>query len=96
MASHDQMPKYHELMNPLLAALHELGGSGSIEEISSHVSAALDPGHGRGTARGSRDVAEQAPPCFDQGAVTRRFRASREADAARIGICPGRSYRQNW
>jgi restriction system protein len=36
------MPKYHELMNPLLNALHELGGSGSIEEISSRVSESLD------------------------------------------------------
>lgn len=36
------MPKYHELMNPLLKALHELGGSGSIEEISSKVSESLD------------------------------------------------------
>jgi len=35
MAKHDQMPKYHELLNPLLQALHDLGGSGSIEEISS-------------------------------------------------------------
>ena len=42
MAKHDQMPKYHELMNPLLKALHELGGSGSIEEILSQVSDALD------------------------------------------------------
>lgn len=32
-----QMPKYHELMNPLLQALHELGGSGSIEEIDQKV-----------------------------------------------------------
>lgn len=31
------MPKYHELMNPLIEALHELGGSGSIEEISQKV-----------------------------------------------------------
>lgn len=31
------MPKYHELMNPLLEALHELGGSGSIEEIAQKV-----------------------------------------------------------
>jgi len=38
MATHDQMPKYHELMNLLLAAMHELGGSGSIEEISAKVS----------------------------------------------------------
>jgi len=42
MAKHDQMPKFHELMNPLLQALHELGGSGSIEEISSRVSESLD------------------------------------------------------
>ena len=41
MATHDQMPKYHELMNPLLQALHELGGSGSIEEIYSYVSQSL-------------------------------------------------------
>ena len=32
-----QIPKYHELMNPLLEALHELGGSGSIEEIAQKV-----------------------------------------------------------
>lgn len=42
MAKHDQMPKYHELINPLLKALHELGGSGSIEEISAQVSESLD------------------------------------------------------
>jgi len=42
MATHDQMPKYHELMNPLLQALHDLGGSGSIEEIWSKVSEILD------------------------------------------------------
>lgn len=42
MAKHDQMPKYHELINPLLQALHDLGGSGSIEEISSKVSEILD------------------------------------------------------
>ena len=41
MATHDLMPKFYDLMNPLLAALRELGGSGSIEEISSHVSASL-------------------------------------------------------
>jgi len=35
------MPKYHELINPLLQALHELGGSGSVEEISSRVSEML-------------------------------------------------------
>lgn len=42
MATHDQIPKCHELMNPLLQALHELGGSGSIAEISSQVSESLD------------------------------------------------------
>lgn len=41
MAKHDQMPKYHELMNPLLNALNELGGSGSVEEILSQVSDSL-------------------------------------------------------
>lgn len=38
MKRNSQMPKYHELMNPLLKALHELGGSGSIEEIAQKVS----------------------------------------------------------
>ncbi len=42
MAKHDQVPKYHELMNPLLKALNDLGGSGSIEEILSKVSDSLD------------------------------------------------------
>jgi len=42
MATHEQMPKYHELLNPLLRTLRELGGSGSIEEISSKVSEMLD------------------------------------------------------
>jgi restriction system protein len=37
MATHDQMPKYQELMNPLLQALRDLGGSGSIDEIFSQV-----------------------------------------------------------
>lgn len=37
MARHTDMPKYHELMNPLLAAMHELGGSGSIDEIAQKV-----------------------------------------------------------
>ena len=27
------VPNYHELFNPLLKALHELGGSGTISEI---------------------------------------------------------------
>lgn len=42
MATHDRLPKFHELMNPLLKALHGLGGSGSIEEISAKVSESLD------------------------------------------------------
>jgi restriction system protein len=29
----NEVPKFHELMNPLLRALHDLGGSGSIDEI---------------------------------------------------------------
>jgi len=37
MAKHDHLPKYNELLNPLLQALHDLGGSGTIEEISSKV-----------------------------------------------------------
>ena len=42
MAKPDQLPKYNELLNPLLQALHDLGGSGTIEEISSKVSEILD------------------------------------------------------
>lgn len=38
MRNSRQMPKYHELMNPLLKALHELGGSGSNGEIFQKVS----------------------------------------------------------
>ncbi|MCP3966593.1 MAG: restriction endonuclease [Lentisphaerae bacterium] len=38
MKNKKQLPKYHELMNPLLEALHALGGSGSIEEIAEKVS----------------------------------------------------------
>jgi restriction system protein len=36
------MPKYHELMNPLLQAMHELGGSGSIDEIAQKVAQLSD------------------------------------------------------
>jgi hypothetical protein len=36
------MPKYLELMKPLLVSLRELGGSGSIEELSTKVSEKLD------------------------------------------------------
>ena len=36
------MPKYHELMNPLLQAMHELGGSGSIDEIAQTVAQLSD------------------------------------------------------
>jgi restriction system protein len=38
MKRKSQMLKFYELMNPLLKALHELGGSGSIEEIAQKVS----------------------------------------------------------
>ena len=36
------IPKFHELMNPLLRALHELGDSGSIDEIYEKVLQQLD------------------------------------------------------
>ncbi len=32
-----RIPKYHEMMNPLLQALQDLGGSGTIEEIENQV-----------------------------------------------------------
>jgi restriction system protein len=35
--SKNNVPKYHELMNPLLQALHDLGGSGSNDEIRDSV-----------------------------------------------------------
>ena len=38
----DQVPQYHEMMNPLLAALHGLGGSGSIGEINEATIGRLD------------------------------------------------------
>ena len=38
----DKVPSYDELMNPLIEALHELGGSGSIDEIYETVVANLD------------------------------------------------------
>ncbi len=38
----NSVPKYHQLMNPLLKALHDLGGSGSIEEINEAVLTSLD------------------------------------------------------
>jgi restriction system protein len=37
MAKDDQLPKFYELMNPLLQALRDLGGSGSIEELAAEV-----------------------------------------------------------
>ena len=37
MAKRDRLPKYNELLNPLLQALRDLGGSGIIVEISSKV-----------------------------------------------------------
>jgi restriction system protein len=42
MNNKKQMPAYHELMNPLLIALHELGGSGSIDEIAQKVAEISD------------------------------------------------------
>lgn len=42
MKNSTKMPTYHELMNPLLQALHELGGSGSIEEIAQKVALLSD------------------------------------------------------
>ena len=41
--SKNNVPKYHELMNPLLQALHNLGGSGSNDEIRDGASAIKDP-----------------------------------------------------
>lgn len=38
----NKVPKFHELMNPLLQALHELGGSGSVDEIYEKVVEKLD------------------------------------------------------
>jgi restriction system protein len=37
MKNSAEIPKFYELMNPLLKALHDLGGSGSIEEIYAKV-----------------------------------------------------------
>ena len=37
-----KVPKFHELMNPLLQDLHELGGSGSVNEIYEKVVEKLD------------------------------------------------------
>ncbi len=37
-----KVPKFHELMNPLLQALHDLGGSGSVNEIYEKVVEKLD------------------------------------------------------
>lgn len=38
----DAVPQHHELMNPLLKALYNLGGSGSVDEINQTVVANLD------------------------------------------------------
>ncbi len=54
MAKHDRLPKYNELLNPLLKDLHNLGGSGTIEEISSTVSE-LDLCHIQGIKRVNGD-----------------------------------------
>ena len=42
MENSTKIPTYHELMNPLLQALHQLGGSGSIDEISQKVAELSD------------------------------------------------------
>ena len=42
MAKDDQLPKFYELMNPLLQALRDLGGSSSIEELAAKVTESLD------------------------------------------------------
>ena len=42
MKKSTKMPTYRELMNPLLHALRELGGSGSIEEIAQKVAELSD------------------------------------------------------
>lgn len=42
MITNEKMPTHLELMNPLLNALHELGGSGSIDEIAQKVSELSD------------------------------------------------------
>lgn len=38
----DQVPQYHEMINALLTALHDLGGSGSIGEINNATISILD------------------------------------------------------
>lgn len=42
MKNSSKIPTYHELMNPLLQALHQLGGSGSVEEIAQKVAELSD------------------------------------------------------
>ncbi len=42
MFMNDRMPTFDQLMNPLLRALRELGGSGSVDEIHEKVADALD------------------------------------------------------
>ena len=42
MKNNDQLPQYPDLMNPLLLALHKLGGSGSIGEIAQKVTELSD------------------------------------------------------
>jgi restriction system protein len=41
MAKDEQLPKFYELMNPLLLALRDLGGSGSIDEVAGKVTESL-------------------------------------------------------
>jgi restriction system protein len=42
MAKDEQLPKFYELMNPLLLALRDLGGSGSIDEVAGKVTESLN------------------------------------------------------
>ncbi|MEM7558625.1 MAG: restriction endonuclease [Planctomycetota bacterium] len=42
MASKDKVPGYDKLLNPTLMALHQLGGSASIQELVDEMASALD------------------------------------------------------
>ncbi|MGA2401924.1 MAG: DUF262 domain-containing protein [Syntrophobacteraceae bacterium] len=41
LPGYDRIPKYHQLMNPLLKALHELGGRATVKDMLSRVSDSL-------------------------------------------------------
>jgi restriction system protein len=42
MSTDIRVPTYDEMMNPLLQALHDLGGSGTISEIDGRVIEIMD------------------------------------------------------